>query len=62
MKTYVFIFVPVYVEKQSGAPIRPDVRTALKKTRRIFFHQDRHLQPYWTCFIENPRPPSLDRQ
>jgi hypothetical protein len=62
MKTYVFIFVPVYLEKQSGAPTRPDVHAALKKTRRIFFRQDRHLQPFWTCFIDNPRPASLDRQ
>jgi hypothetical protein len=62
MKTYVFIFVPVYLEKQSGTLIRPDVRAALKKTRRIFFRQKRHLQPFWTCFIENPRSNSLDRQ
>jgi hypothetical protein len=62
MKTYPFIFVPVYLEKKSNEPIRPDVRAALKKTRRISFRQDRRLQPFWTCFIENPRPTSSDRQ
>jgi hypothetical protein len=61
MKTYVFIFVPVYLEKKSDAPIRPDVRAALKKTRRIFFRQAQHLQPFWTCFLENPRPNPSDR-
>jgi hypothetical protein len=62
MKTYVFIFVPVCLEKKSDAPIRPDVHAALKKTRRILFRQDRRLQPFWTCFIENPRATSSNRQ
>jgi len=62
MKTIVFIFVPVYVEKGTDAPVRADVRVRLRKTRRILFSQDRHLQPFWTWFIDNPRPSLVDRQ
>jgi len=62
MKTIVFIFVPVQIEKKNGTTIRPDLRTTLRKTHRILFSQDRRLQPFWTCFIDNPRPSSLHRQ
>ena len=54
--TYVFIFVPVYIEKKSDATVRPPTRGPLAKLRCLFFGQDRHLQPFWTWFIDNPRP------
>jgi hypothetical protein len=63
MKTIVFIFVPVQVEKKENETlVRADMRTTLRKTRRILFSRDRHLQPFWSWFIDNPRPSSVDRQ
>jgi hypothetical protein len=58
-RTYVFIFVPLYVEKKSDTTMRPPAQGPLAKLRRLFFRQDRHLQPFWTSFIDNPRPESL---
>jgi len=57
--TYAFIFVPVYVEKKSDATVQPPTHGPLAKLRRLFFRQNRHLQPFWTWFIDNPRPESL---
>jgi hypothetical protein len=54
--TYVFIFVPVYIEKKSDATVRLPTHGPLAKLRCLFFRQDRHLQPFWTWFIDNPRP------
>jgi hypothetical protein len=62
MKTIVFIFVPVRVDKQDETTVRPDLRATLRTTRRTLFWQDRHLQPFWTLFINNPRPSAVDRQ
>jgi len=39
--------------------VRPTTRGLLAKFRRVFFRQDRNLQPFWTWFIDNPRPASL---
>jgi hypothetical protein len=57
--TYVFVFVPVYNDKKSNATVRPTTRGPLAKFRRVFSTQDRHLPPFWTWFIDNPRPESL---
>jgi hypothetical protein len=57
--TYVFVFVPVYMDKKSNATVRPTTHDLLAKFRRVIFRQDRHLQPFWTWFIDNPRPRSL---
>jgi hypothetical protein len=57
--TYVFVFVPVYIEKKSDATVRP-THGSLAKFRHVFFRQDRHLEPFWTLFIDNPRPESLE--
>jgi hypothetical protein len=57
--TYVFVFVAVYIEKKSDATVRPTTHGSLAKFRRVFLRQDRHLQPFWTWFIDNPRPESL---
>jgi hypothetical protein len=56
--TYVFVGVPVYIEKKSDAKVRSATRGPLEKLRRVFSRQDRHLQPFWTWFIDNPRPQS----
>jgi hypothetical protein len=56
--TYVFIFVPVYIGKKSDAKVRSASRGPLAKLRRVFSRRDRHLQPFWTWFIDNPRPQS----
>ena len=58
-KKYVFVFVPVYIDKKSDATVRPTTPGPLAKFRRVFFRQNRHLQPFWTWFIDNPRPKSL---
>ena len=57
--TYVFVFVPVYIENKSDATVRPTTHGPLAKFRRVFFRQGRHLQPFWTWFMDNPRPESL---
>jgi hypothetical protein len=57
--TYVFVFVPVYIDKKSDATVRPTAHGLLTKFRRAFFRQDRHLPPFWTWFTDNPRPESL---
>ena len=57
--TYVFVFVPVYIHEKSDATVRPTTPGLLPKFRRVFFRQNRHLQPFWTWFIDNPRPKSL---
>ena len=57
--TYLFVFVPVYIDKKSDATVRLTTHNRLAKFLRVFFGQDRHLQPFWTWFIENPRPGSL---
>jgi hypothetical protein len=57
--TYVFVFVPVYIDKKSDPTVRPTTHGPLAKFRRVFFRQNRHLQPFWTWFIDNPRPGSL---
>jgi hypothetical protein len=58
-RRYVFVFVPIYIDKKSNATVRLSTRGLLAKFRRVFFRQDRHLQPLWTWFIDNPRPESL---
>jgi len=58
--TYVFIFVPVYIGKKSDAKVQSATRGPLAKVRRVFSKQDRHLQPFWTWFIDNPRPQSAN--
>jgi len=57
--TYVFVFVPVYIDKELHPTVRPTAHGLLAKFRRVFFRQDRNLQPFWTWFIDNPRPASL---
>jgi hypothetical protein len=54
----VFVFVPVYIEKKSDATVQPTTYGPLAKFLRVFFRQNRHLQPFWTWFIDNPRPQS----
>jgi hypothetical protein len=51
--------VPVYIDKKSDLTMRPTTHGRLAKFRRVFFRQDRHLQPFWTWFIDNPHPESL---
>ena len=53
----VFVFVPVYIEKKSDATVQPTTHGPLAKFLRVFFRQNRQLQPFWTWFIDNPRPP-----
>jgi hypothetical protein len=57
-RNYVFFFVPVYVEKKTVAISSPPVDLGwLAELRRIFFRRDRQsLLPFWTWFIDNPRP------
>jgi hypothetical protein len=62
MKTIAFIFVPVYIERNSGAAFQPKPVRAIRKMRHLLFAQRRHFQPFWTWFIDNPRPSSGDRQ
>jgi hypothetical protein len=66
MKTIVFIFVPVYVEKKIDAPVRARADGEFKKVSRILFARryraPRSDPPFWTWFIENPRPSSLHSQ
>jgi hypothetical protein len=57
--TCVFVFVSVYIDNKSNATARPTTHDPLAKFRRVFFRQDRHLQPFWTWFIDNPHPESL---
>jgi hypothetical protein len=57
--TYVFVFVPVYIDKKLDPTVRPNADGLVAKFRRVFFRQDRNLQPFWTWFIDNPRPASL---
>jgi hypothetical protein len=60
-KTYVFVFVSVYITRKAVALTRP-FRHLLLKLRRIFLRQDRQsLLPFWTWFIDNPRPTSTRR-
>jgi hypothetical protein len=56
--TYVFVFVPVYIEKKSDATVQPTTHGPLAKFLRVFSRQNRQLQPFWTWFIDNPRPQS----
>jgi len=56
---YGFGFVPIYIEKKSDATVRPTTCGSLAKFRRVFFGQDRYLQPFWTWFMGNPRPEFL---
>jgi len=58
IKTIVFVFVPIYIEI---------ARTRMPKSAMVVSSQDRHLQdrrestsdwPFWTWFIDNPRPKS----
>jgi len=58
--TYVFVFVPVYIAKKSDATVRPTTHGLLAKFRRVFFRQDRHLQPFWTWFVD-VQDPSIER-
>jgi hypothetical protein len=54
-----FVFVPVYIEKKIAAPSPPAKHDWLPKLRRSFFREDRQsLLPFWTWFIDNPRPNS----
>jgi hypothetical protein len=55
--TYVFVFVPVYIEKKSDATVQPTTHGPLAKFLRVF-RQNRQFQPFWTWFIDNPRPQS----
>ncbi len=58
-KTYVFVFVPVYITRKTVASTPLFRRNLLLKLRRIFFRQTRQsLLPFWTWFIDNPRPTS----
>ena len=57
-KIYVFVFVPIYLEKKSDAMAGKTLRGPLAILRRLSFRQDRHLQLFWTWFIDNPRPES----
>jgi len=58
--TYVFVFVPVYIDQKTVASTPPHRRNLLLKLRRIFLRGDRRsLLPFWTWFIDNPRPASL---
>ena len=54
--SYVFVFVPVYIEKKSDAIVGRITHSPLARLRHLFFRQDRHPQPFWTWFIDNPRP------
>ena len=60
MRTIVFIFVPVPVDKDGKTQSSANTRAELKKMRRILFapHRQRieQEQPFWTWFIENHRP------
>jgi HSP90 family molecular chaperone len=61
-KTYVFVFVPVYIPKSTVASSPSSRRNLLLKLRRIFIRQDRQLLlPFWTWFVDNPRPTSTRR-
>jgi len=62
MKTIVFIFVPVYVDKNIDAPVRVSASAEFRKVRRILFSRPRRAEPFWTWFIDNPRPPSAHQQ
>jgi hypothetical protein len=66
MKTIAFVFIPVYIEKKIDAPIRTRADDEFRKLRRVLFTHHWPPQnsepPFWTWFIENPRPPSVDRQ
>ena len=56
----VFVFVPVYIDQKTVASTPPHRRNLLLKLRRIFLRGDRRsLLPFWTWFIDNPRPASL---
>jgi len=56
-RTYVFVFVPIFVEKKAAAVASPLVEGGWgAKLRRKSVPQDRqsHL-PFWTWFVDNPR-------
>jgi hypothetical protein len=62
MKAIVFIFVPVYIDRKVDAPVRMRADDEFRKVRRVLFARDRpassSAQPFWTWFVENPRPSS----
>jgi hypothetical protein len=63
MKTIVFVFVPVYRDQQgTEAAFQADMRAAVRKMRLTFFRQHQSPRqpepPFWTWFIDNPRPSS----
>jgi hypothetical protein len=66
MKTIVFIFVPVQIDRQNpNGAFPPDTRSTLRKTRRILFSHRRSAfqgTPFWTWFMDNPRPPSATQK
>jgi hypothetical protein len=62
MKTIALIFVPVYIERDSGSAFQAKPGRAVRKMRHILFGHRRHLQPFWTWFIDNPRSSSLHQQ
>jgi hypothetical protein len=62
MKTIAFIFVPVYIERTSGAAFQAKPGREVEKVRRILFSHPRHHQPLWTWFMDNPRSSSLHPQ
>jgi hypothetical protein len=61
MKTISSIFVPVYVERNFGAVFQAKLGREVRKLR-ILFARRQHLQPFWTWFIDNPKPSELHRQ
>jgi hypothetical protein len=61
MKTTVFIFVPVYIDKNAEGPFRARASDECRKTRRLLFARPARIgrdQPFWTWFIDNPRQQS----
>jgi hypothetical protein len=58
MKTIASILVPVYTERDFGAVLQTKLGRELRKLR-ILFARRRHLQPFWTWFIDNPKPSEL---
>ncbi|MDP9004688.1 MAG: hypothetical protein M3N12_07850 [Verrucomicrobiota bacterium] len=58
MKTIAFIFVPVYVERNPAGAFQAKRDGALRKVRHLLFAQRQRILPFWTWFIDNPRPSS----
>ena len=56
--TYVFVFVPVNIEKKSDLMVPLASYGPFVKLRRLFVSHDRRLLPFWTWFIDNPRSKS----